>query len=134
MSPYFTTEPFRAWKLATLAASITLLIVGSYVMPAPDWDIPISIGMAVATYLLAPWSVDVFARRRWLLMPVAAYAACLCIDGIYTAYWAHEDPAALVMRPAQWPASLLMFLACGMVWRHRGDLRSLLRLETGGTR
>jgi hypothetical protein len=36
------------------------------------------------------------------------------------------DPAALVMREAQWPASLCMYLICGMVWRHRGPLSAML--------
>jgi hypothetical protein len=39
-------EYLRPWKLASLACGIGLLIAGSYYMPAPDWDIPISLIMA----------------------------------------------------------------------------------------
>lgn len=32
----------RPWKLFSLACGIAILIAGSYLQPAPDWDIPIS--------------------------------------------------------------------------------------------
>lgn len=47
-------EYIRPWKLATLAVGIGLLVLGSFYLPAPDWDIPISFIMAVLTYLVAP--------------------------------------------------------------------------------
>jgi len=59
------TEYRRPWKLATLAAGIGLLILGSSHYQAPDWDIPISFIMAILAYLTAPWSLRVILERQW---------------------------------------------------------------------
>ena len=58
-------ELLRPWKLATLAIGIGLLVVGSFYYEAPDWDIPISIIMALMAYLTAAWSMHVMVERRW---------------------------------------------------------------------
>lgn len=55
----------RPWKLFTLAVGIALLIAGSFVYEAPDWDIPISLIMAGFSYLTASWSMHVMVERRW---------------------------------------------------------------------
>ena len=60
-----STELLRPWKLATLAIGIGLLVVGSFHYEAPDWDIPISIIMALMAYLTAAWSMHVMVERRW---------------------------------------------------------------------
>ncbi|MGE5757901.1 MAG: hypothetical protein ACM3W8_03445, partial [Sideroxydans sp.] len=60
-------EYTRPWKLCTLLLGIALLIIGSLIHEAPDWDIPISIIMAVLAYLAAPWSLRVIVERRWKL-------------------------------------------------------------------
>jgi hypothetical protein len=39
-------EYWRPWKIVTFLIGLGLLIMGSFVFPAPDWDIPISIIMA----------------------------------------------------------------------------------------
>ena len=45
MEPF--SELLRPWKLATLAIGIALLIAGRFYFQAPDWDIPISLIMAL---------------------------------------------------------------------------------------
>lgn len=57
------TEYLRPWKLCTLAIGLALLIAGSIYQPAPDWDIPISIIMALFTYLTAAWSMRTLLQR-----------------------------------------------------------------------
>ena len=52
-------ESRRPWKLVTLAIGIALLVAGSFLTPAPDWDIPVSFIMAAFTYLFAGWSMHV---------------------------------------------------------------------------
>ena len=47
---YRFTEYIRPWKLTTLFLGIGLLILGSVYTPAPDWDIAISLIMAIFTY------------------------------------------------------------------------------------
>ena len=51
------SELVRPWKLATLAMGIALLIVGRFYYQAPDWDVPISVIMALVAYATASWSM-----------------------------------------------------------------------------
>lgn len=45
----------------------------------------------------------------------------------YALYWWLIDPQALVlMRDANWPASLSLYWTCGLVWFWNGTLRELL--------
>lgn len=73
----------RPWKLFSLACGIAILIVGSYLQPAPDWDIPISFLMAFSTYLFAPITSRTLARRQWKYLPLALFGMWFSVDGIY---------------------------------------------------
>lgn len=117
----------RPWKLATLAIGLGLLIVGSFVYTAPDWDIPISIIMAGFTYLTAGWSMHVMVERRWRDWPLMLFLTWWSVDGCYAMYWWLVDPEALaLMRDVNWPASLSLYWACGLVWFWNGTFRELL--------
>ena len=130
------TEYLRPWKLATLGIGITLLIAGSFYYRAPDWDIPISLIMALLAYLTAPWSLRVLIERRWKQWPAMLLATWFTVDGCYWLYWRYQDPVALeLMREANFPASLSLYGMCGLVWLYRGSLgqmmseaRALLRM------
>ncbi|NTV88667.1 MAG: hypothetical protein HGA21_18250, partial [Burkholderiaceae bacterium] len=116
----------RPWKLATLAAGITLLILGSFYYKAPDWDIPISFIMAILAYLTAPWSLRVILERKWRLWPAMLFATWFTVDGCYAIYWSIRNPAALeLMREANFAASLSLYGMCGVVWLYQGSLRQL---------
>ncbi len=119
-------EYIRPWKLATLAVGIALLILGSFYLPAPDWDIPISFIMAVLTYLAAPWSLRVLLERRWRLWPAMLFVTWFSVDGCYWLYWHFKNPRALEqMRAANFAASLPLYGICGGIWLYRGSLREL---------
>ena len=120
-------EYLRPWKLVTLAGGITLLIAGSFYYRAPDWDIPISLIMALLAYLTAPWSMRMLLERRWQQWPAMLFATWFTVDGCYWIYWHFKDPVALeTMRSANFPASLSLYGMCGLVWLYRGTLRQLL--------
>lgn len=105
------------WNLLTLAVGIALLIVGSFYYEAPDWDVPISFIMAGFTYLTAAWSLQVILKRNWRMIPVMLLATWWSVDGCYALYWHFKNPVALdLMRDANWPASLALYFACGLVW------------------
>jgi len=113
----YLREYLRPWKLATLAIGVGLLIAGSFIEEAPDWNIAVSIIMAGFTYLLAGWAMHVMVERRWRQWPVMLLATWWCVDGCYALYWSIVNPAALaLMRDANWPASLSLFWMCGLVW------------------
>ena len=115
----------RPWKLATLAAGTSLLVVGSFHYEAPDWDVPISLIMALLAYLTAPWSMRVIVERRWKLWPAMLVATWFTVDGCYAIYWHFKDPVALeLMREANFPASLSLYGACGLLWFYDGSLVS----------
>ncbi len=121
-------EYLRPWKLATLSIGLTLLILGSFYFEAPDWDIPISIIMALFAYLFAPWCMRVLLQRRYRLWPMAAALTWLSVDGCYAAYWHFKDPRALeLMRSANFFASLALYAMCGLLWLYCGPLAALYK-------
>ena len=116
----------RPWKLFSLGCGIALLILGSIYDPAPDWDVRISLIMAILTYLSAPWSLRVLLERRWRLWPAALFAIWFSVDGCYWLYWHFRNPLTLeYMRAANFPASLSLYGICGVIWLCRGSLREL---------
>ena len=120
-------ELARPWKLLTLALGIALLILGSFYYQAPDWDIYITLIMAILAYLTAPWSLRVMLERRWRLWPVMLFATCFTVDGSYWLYWHFKNSVALeMMRDANFFASLSLYGICGVIWLYRGSLRGLL--------
>lgn len=118
----------RPWKLALLFIGIALLIIGSFYFQAPDWDIPISLIMAAFTYLTAAWSMHVIIERRWKKIPLMLFYTWFSIDGCYWLYWHFKDPVALeIMREANFPASLSLYLMCGLVWYYQGTLKEFVQ-------
>lgn len=113
----------RPWRLATLGLGIGVLYVGMHIDPAPDW-IPATIwSMALATYVCAPTAIGILERREWRRLPLALFLTWLSVDGVYTiVLYVVDRHALMAMRDANWPASLCLFLICGMVWRRqRGE-------------
>lgn len=105
------------WNLATVAIGVALLIAGSFWYEAPDWDIPISLIMAGFSYLTAAWSLKVLVKRDWKKFPLMLLFTWWTVDGCYALYWFFQNPAALeLMREANWPASLSLYWACGLIW------------------
>jgi hypothetical protein len=126
----YPTEYLRPWKLASLAAGIILLILGSWCYQAPDRDIPVSFIMAILAYLTAPWSMRVLLERRWRLFPLMLFFIWFTIDGCYAIYRYLKAPEVLaMMRKANFPASLSLYGICGIVWLYRGSLVQLLAEE-----
>jgi hypothetical protein len=118
------TEYLRPWKLITLALGINALIYGSYLEPSPDWDVGISVLMAVMTYLTAPWSLRVLLERRWRMLPLALFWVWLSVDGVYWA-WNHALPDINGWREANFPASLSLYGWCAVIWLYKGSLKEM---------
>lgn len=124
---YEPAEYARPWKLFSLWCGIALLVCGSYIMPAPDWDVPISLLMAIITYITAPCSMRVLLERRWRLAPIALFFTWFAVDGIYSIYWILVDKQAWeFMRWGNAPASLSLYLICGLIWYPKCSLREHL--------
>jgi hypothetical protein len=125
-------ELLRPWKLATLAGGLGLLIAGSRLMPAPDWDIPVCIIMAGVTYVSAPWCMRALLDRQWRRWPAMLLLTWFAVDGCYAAYWGLVDPRALeLMRAANAPASLSLFMMCGLLWLPRVSLSEIASAAFG---
>ena len=135
MKASWFTEFRRPWKLATLAAGIALLVVGSFYYEAPDWDVPISFIMALLAYFTAPWSLRVVVERRWSLWPAMLLVTWFTVDGCYAIYWYFKDPVALeLMREANFPASLSLYGMCGLLWFYNGSLAEALQVRVAAAR
>lgn len=76
----------RPWKLFTLLVGIALLISGSFYYDALDWDIPISLIMAILAYLTAPWSIRALVERHWRRWPAMLFFTWFSVDGCYWLY------------------------------------------------
>ncbi|GAB3253164.1 hypothetical protein [Chitinimonas naiadis] len=116
-------ELLRPWKLATLIAGLAWLIWGAYHYQLSDWDVGVSVLMATCTYLTAPVSVRILLTRNWLRLPEALFYSWFSVDGVYTLY--HLDNSEAMLRSAQWPTSLCLYLLCGCLWLWRGNLAEL---------
>ena len=113
----------RPWKIVTFIFGIVLLIIGSFFFPAPDWDIPISIIMAILTYLTASWCMRVIVERRLKKIPLMLFLTWFTVDGCYSIYWYFKDPVALeLMRDVNLLASLVLYGTCGLLWYYKGNL------------
>lgn len=121
------TEYLRPWKLFFLAIGVTLLVLGSFYYQAPDWDVPISFIMALFAYVTAPWSLRAIVERRWKQWPTMLFATWFTVDGCYAIYWHFRNPVALAqMRAANFPASLVLYFSCGLLWYYQGSLAQML--------
>jgi hypothetical protein len=108
---------------------------------AADWDIPISFIMATLTYLSAPWSMRAVLERQWRRFPLMLFYTWFSIDGCYWIYWHFKNPIALIlMREANFYASLSLYGMCGLVWYYEGtvkqlitDTKKLIKNEGNGT-
>jgi hypothetical protein len=122
------TEYLRPWKLATLALGIAILLIGGHIEQLADWTPAVSISMALATYLTAPWAVRVFIERRWGMMPFAFLAGYFSVEVVY-AFWqfARRVPpdAFGELLDANRAPSTFLYLLCGFIWLYRGSLKDL---------
>jgi hypothetical protein len=120
-------ELVRPWKISLLVIGVALLISGSFYYQAPDWDIPISLIMALVSYATASWSMRVMVERQWRKWPLMLFVTWFAVDGCYWLYWRWQDPVALeMMREANAPASLSLYWMCGLVWYYRGTARGFI--------
>lgn len=126
----YLRELARPWKLLSFTAGEAWLIYGALNYGIGDWDVGDSLLMGGLTYLTAPWCVTLLwtgLRRRprgWPLGLLAAAAlAWAVVDGSYVAYNAAVHHP--MDRPANFLASLPLYLLAGIGWSWRGSLRQL---------
>lgn len=114
----------QPWKLASLALGLGLLIAGAQYYRFSDWDVGISVIMALLTYLTAPFAVRTILRRNWKALPLALLLAWLTIDGSYMLY--HTALGHQTLRDANVLASTPLYLMMGCIWLWNGSLRELI--------
>lgn len=128
--PYFdpVVEYLRPWKLSSLACGIVLLVLGTLYTGLPDWDVPISLIMAVPAYFTAPCSLRMVLERRWAHFPVALFCTWFTVDGTYAIYWFLRAPAVLeALRHSNAAASMALYGMCSLVWYPKASLREIVR-------
>lgn len=125
---YARAEYARPWKLAAWALGIVFLLAGAAWSGLPDWDISVSIIMAVPAYLTAAPSMRVFVERKLKLLPMALFWTWFTVDGTYSIYWYLRDPEVLAdLRHANAGVSLALYGMCGLVWYPKASLREMKR-------
>lgn len=106
------------WKNGTFLIGFVWLIYGALFFDYPDWDIGVSIVMAVSTYFTAEWVWEYVTNPMDKLLEdsfLVVFFTWWCVDGSYWMYWSLVNPSVMI-REGQWPMSLCLFLLCGAVW------------------
>lgn len=105
----------RYLKGLSFAAGLSLLLFGALFLDYPDWDVGVSLVMALTTLATAEWATMVIWTRKWRAMPLALFFAWLSVDGVYWGYWSIFNSTVMI-REGQWLASLCLYLLCGVIW------------------
>lgn len=123
---YPWAEYFRPAKLFTLAFGLAFLIAGALFSGLPDWDISVSLLMALCAYVTAAPAIRVFVERRWYQLDLALFWAWYSVDGVYITYWGFVDPAIVdQLRLANAFASSALYLTAGLVWYYQTTTSSV---------
>lgn len=116
------------WKNGTFVIGVLWLIWGALFLDYPDWDIGVSVIMAISSYFTAEytWKYLTRALDRNLkdAIPVLFFT-WWSVDGSYWAYWTVVNPSVMI-REGQWLMSLCLYLLCGIVWSLVPAQQSLL--------
>lgn len=121
------SEYLRPWKLFTLAIGLALLVFGAFHYNQPDWDVGISFVMGLLAYFTAPWGIIVLKAKRRKLIPLALLAYWFTVDGSYVLYnaWVGR-PVWPELRVANFFASSMLYLLCGVIWLPRMPFREVI--------
>lgn len=103
------------WKNSTFLVGLFGLILGALYLDYPDWDIRVSILMALSTYLTADKFILAIKQKSYSKVALLTLGAWWSIDGVYWLYWSLVDTTVMI-REGQWSASLCLYLLCGLVW------------------
>lgn len=113
------SEYTRPWKLLTLAAGMTWLLLNT---APPDWTVGVSLLMGGLTYLTAGAVVRNLYRGRCVVLSLL----CLWFTVDLSYVWYHSLAGNEYFR---WPsafASVWLYLLCGILWSPRRTFYSLL--------
>jgi hypothetical protein len=126
------SELRRPWKLATFAIALAVLFWGAFAFRLSDWDLGISLSMALPTYALSPWAVRLVVRavrarpRGWPLHVLLGVAVAYVVADLL--YWGYNRALGHGMvRFENFIVSFPLFVLAGIVWSYYGSLRDLAR-------
>lgn len=112
-------------KNLTFLLGLSWLLYGALTYGYPDWDVGVSLVMALATYFTADKVVIAIRNQEWRRWPMMLFYTWFAVDGTYIFYWFCKDRHVLLtMHDGQWPMSLCLFLLCGIIWTSRVDSQS----------
>lgn len=102
-------------KNLTFAIGFSWLIYGALFFGYQDWDIGVSLMMAISTYLTADWVIGVIRRLEYRQWFKAAFLTWFSVQGSYAAYWLLVGQPERMLE-GQWVTSLCLYLLCGVIW------------------
>jgi hypothetical protein len=118
-------EFLRPWKLFSLAIGLAWLLYGALNYNISDWDVGISLIMALLSYITAPWTCRVLlglAQGRFSIVNICGALSFywFTVDGVYVIY--HTLMGNETYRWENFLASSCLYALCGMIWLYNGSL------------
>lgn len=116
-------EYFRAWKLFTLWIGVSILVLGSVYYQQQDWDVTLSILMALLTYITAPLAVKAIRNGGFMAWTGALTWWIFTVDTTYMIY--NGAMGNYTIRGENLIVSTCLYWMCGLLWVYEGKLSSL---------
>ncbi len=109
------------WKLVLFAPAFLFVTFAGRFTDDETWDIVTGSGMALLTYLTAPWSLGLVfqvlaGRRPWRYLLVAAALLLFSSSWFYDGYLLWRDGAYTPRWSSNLMLSPIIYLAAGLLW------------------
>jgi hypothetical protein len=130
-------EYFRFWKIAFLLIGILFLILGSFFAQMADWDVNISMIMAILTYFFSPLSGTIllsfyfknvnqnFLKSMFLIL-AALILWIISVDTSYVVYSKYMNH--IYYRGTNFLASSMLYFICALILSWRGEVYYLIKI------
>lgn len=119
----------KLFKNITFAIGFSWLILGAITYKIQDWDIGVSVILAVYTYLTAEWAVTALLDKQYRKYPVALISALVAPYALYIAYWTLQGKESVMLSGNLYLVTSL-YLIYGVSWafyqKHQQEIDAIL--------
>lgn len=131
----YLSEYCRIWKIVFLSLGLSALIVGSFLAKMVDWDIGISVIMAMMTYFFSSISGTIFLsfyfkslKKKYILLYLilAIFLWIISVDISYILYSQYMHH--VYYRGTNFLASTALYFICALMLSYRGSFKGYIEV------